>query len=101
MRMRAPPAQGGVRSSLSGLSILALSGRCDKGHSAAGSRRRLRTAGLPVGSVMDAVSEVGQPLTAAAPAAGDDLGGDADGGLLGGPRAEVETDGRGEPLQLR
>src|SRR3712207_8083283 len=37
----------------------------------------------------------------AAPSQRDDLGGDADRGLLGGPGAEVEPDRRGELRQLR
>ena len=38
---------------------------------------------------------------AAAPPAGDDLGGDADGGLLGGAGTEVEADRAGEPGRAR
>ena len=42
-----------------------------------------------------------EPVAGAAPAAGDDLGGDADRGLLGRAGPEVEPDGAGEPGQLR
>src|SRR6266536_316898 len=50
--------------------------------------------------MVDAAVEAGQPLSAAAPARRDDLGGDAHGGLLRGTRAQVESDGGGELRQL-
>ena len=43
---------------------------------------------------------VAQALAPAAPLEGDDLGRDADRGLLRGAGAEVQPDRRGEPLQL-
>src|SRR6266536_115278 len=58
---------------------------------------RKRSAG---GFVMDPPVEGGEALPAAAPARGDDLRGDAHRGLLGGTRAEVQPDRRGQPGQL-
>src|SRR3954452_15295538 len=54
----------------------------------------------PSGSVVDTALKGGQPLALAAPSQRDDLGRDADRGLLRGARAEVEPDRRRQVREL-